>query len=394
VTAKVFAPLIGEGVEELSIVAWKKKLGDPVVENEGLVEVESDKVVTEVASPASGTLLEILVQPGDKIRAGGVLAIVGSESEKAEGGPKEAGATPPASGFFSPLVRKIAAENGVDLALVPGTGAEGRVTKEDILAFVTSRQSGARQSGGRQGGGHQGSGREAEQSEGERRPHGALRRKIAERMIRSQLTSAHVLTVMEADMSAVVAHRAANKDAYSREGVRLTLSAYFVAALASALRKHPTVNSSWSDEEMILHADINIGLAVSLGEEGLIVPVLKRADSLSLEETARGIERLALAARAGQLTNEDVTGGTFTLTNYGTGASLIASPIINQPQIGILGTGSLQKRAVVVTSPEGLDSIVIRPMVYLSLVFDHRALDGESAGLFLASVREGLEKWV
>jgi pyruvate/2-oxoglutarate dehydrogenase complex dihydrolipoamide acyltransferase (E2) component len=378
-TAKVFAPLIGEGVEELSIVAWKKKSGDPVVENEGLVEVESDKVVTEVASPASGILLEILVQPGDKIRAGGVLAIVGSESEKAEGGPREAGTTPPAAGFFSPLVRKIAAENGVDLALVPGRGAEGRVTKEDILAFVAARQ---------------GVGREAEQSEGERRPHGAMRRRIAERMIRSQLTSAHVLTVMEADMSAVVAHRAANKDAYSREGVRLTLSAYFVAALASALRKHPMVNSSWSDEEMILHADINIGLAVSLGEEGLIVPVLKRADSLSLEETARGVERLALAARAGQLTNEDVTGGTFTLTNYGTGASLIASPIINQPQIGILGTGSLQKRAVVVTSPEGLDSIVIRPMVYLSLVFDHRALDGESAGLFLASVREALEKWV
>jgi 2-oxoglutarate dehydrogenase E2 component (dihydrolipoamide succinyltransferase) len=384
VTAKVFAPLIGEGVEELSIVAWKKKLGDPVMENESLVEVESDKVVTEVASPASGKLLEILVQAGDRIRAGGVLAIVGSEGEKAEGLPNEAGAPRPASGSFSPLVRKIAAENGVDPALVAGTGAEGRVTKEDILAFVTTRQGGVRQ----------GVGREAGSSEGERRPHGALRRKIAERMIRSQLTSAHVLTVMEADMSAVVAHRAANKDAYSREGVRLTLSAYFVAALASALRRHPAVNSSWSEEDMILHSDINIGLAVSLGEEGLIVPVLKRVDALSLEETARGIERMALAARAGKLTNEDVAGGTFTLTNYGTGASLFASPIINQPQIGILGTGSLQKRAVVVTSPEGVDSIVIRPMVYLSLVFDHRALDGESADRFLGSVREGLEKWV
>jgi 2-oxoisovalerate dehydrogenase E2 component (dihydrolipoyl transacylase) len=365
-TAKVFAPLIGEGVEELSIVAWKKKLGDPVKENESLVEVESDKVVTEVPSPASGTLLEILVQAGDKVPVGGILAIVGSEVEKAEERPDEAGASRPASGFLSPLVRKIAAENSVDPALVPGTGAGGRVTKEDILAFVAARQ----------GGGRQGGSSKAETPEGERRPHSALRRKIAERMIRSQLTSAHVLTVMEADMSAVVAHRAANKDAYSSEGVRLTLSAYFVAALASALRKHLTVNSSWSEEGMILHSDINIGLAVSLGE------------------IARGIESLAIAARAGKLTNGDVTGGTFTLTNYGMGASLFASPIINQPQIGILGTGSLQKRAVVVTSPEGVDSIAIRPMVYLSLVFDHRALDGESADRFLGSVREGLENWV
>jgi 2-oxoglutarate dehydrogenase E2 component (dihydrolipoamide succinyltransferase) len=383
-TAKVFAPLIGEGVEELSIVEWKKKVGDSVTESESLVEVESDKVVTEVASPASGILLEILVQAGEKARAGGVLAIVGAEGEKTVGLPNEAGASSPsASNFLSPLVRKIAAENGVDPALVAGTGAGGRVTKEDILAFVAPPQ----------GGGRPGSGRVGDAPEGERRPNGALRRKIAERMIRSQLTSAHVLTVMEADMSAVVAHRAAHKEAYSSEGVRLTLSAYFVTALASALRRHPAVNSSWSDEEMILHADINIGLAVSLGEEGLIVPVLKRADTLGLEETARGIERLALAARAGKLTNEDVTGGTFTLTNYGTGASLFAAPIINQPQIGILGTGSLQKRPVVITSSEGVDSIAIRPMIYLSLVFDHRALDGESAGLFLGSVREGLENW-
>ena len=153
------------------------------------------------------------------------------------------------------------------------------------------------------------------------------------------------------------------------------------------------MNASWTDEHMILHPDVNIGLAVSLGDGGLIVPVLKRADELDLFETARGVDALAEAARAGRLGNEDVKGGTFTLTNYGTTGSLIAAPIINQPQIGILGTGTLQKRPVVLTNPEGVDAIAIRTMVYISLVFDHRALDGEAASIFLRSVKEGLENW-
>jgi len=212
-------------------------------------------------------------------------------------------------------------------------------------------------------------------------------------MIQSQRTSAHVLTVMEADMVAVVAHRAANKDGFAAQGIRLTYSAYFVSVLAAALRRQGGVNASFSDEGMILHDEVNVGVAVSLGEEGLIVPVVRKADTLSLGEIAREIDRLATAARAGKLGNDDVKGGTFTLTNYGTGDSLIAAPIINQPQIGILGTGALQKRAVVITSPEGVDSIVIRPMIYLSLVFDHRALDGESGGRFLSLIKEGLENW-
>ena len=171
------------------------------------------------------------------------------------------------------------------------------------------------------------------------------------------------------------------------------MSAYFVAALASALRKHPEFNSSWVEEGMIIHREINIGVAVSLFEEGLIVPVIRRADTLSLAETAQAIARLAAAARAGKLGAEEVKGGTFTLTNHGGGGSLFALPIINQPQIGILGTGVMQKRAVVMTSPQGQDSIAIRPMLYLSLVFDHRALDGESADRFLRSVKEALEGW-
>ena len=335
-TSKVFAPLIGEGVEELSIVEWKKKLGDSVDEGEALVEVESDKVVTEVTSPVAGTLLEMMAQGGDTVRAGSVLALVGSEGE---------------------AVVPTRESASLDSSAIAGASASAN-------AIVSGR-----------------------------RPLGALRRKIAERMIQSQRTSAHVLTVMEADMGAVVTHRATNKNAFAAQGIRLTISAYFVSVLAAALRRQGGVNASFSDEGMILHDEVNVGVAVSLGEEGLIVPVVRKADTLSLGEIAKEIDRLATAARAGKLGTEDVKGGTFTLTNYGTGDSLIAAPIINQPQIGILGTGALQKRAVVVTSPEGVDSIVIRPMVYLSLVFDHRALDGESGGRFLSLIKEGLENW-
>jgi 2-oxoglutarate dehydrogenase E2 component (dihydrolipoamide succinyltransferase) len=368
---KVFAPLIGEGVEELSVVAWKKKSGDAVSEGEGLVELESDKVVTEVPSPASGVLAEVLAAKGERVRAGAIIAVVESFADDE--------AKPGASSdFLSPVVRKIAAEKGVDPSAVVGSGAGGRVTKEDILAFVAARDGGPPP---------------GPSPAGQVRPHSALRRRIAERMIASQLTSAHVLAVAEADMSAVAAHRAANKDAFAEDGVKLTLSAYFVAVLAAALRRFPEMNSSWSEEGMILHPEVNVGLAVSLGDGGLIVPVLKRADTLDLLETARGVDRLAEAARTGRLGNEDVKGGTFTLTNYGTTGSLIAAPIINQPQIGILGTGTLQKRPVVIAGADGVDSIAIRPMVFLSLVFDHRALDGEAASGFLRLLKEGLENW-
>jgi 2-oxoglutarate dehydrogenase E2 component (dihydrolipoamide succinyltransferase) len=332
---KIFAPLIGEGVDEISVIAWKKNVGEFVNEGESLLEIESDKVTTEVPSPASGRLLEILVQAGGIAKAGGVVAILADEETGSpSAAPAMLAASPPA--VSPPLAPK---------------------------------------------------------AEVDHRPHGALRRKIAERMIESQRTSAHVLTVMEADLGAIVAHRAANKGLYAAQGARLTLSAYFVAALASALRLRPDVNSSWGEDGMTLHPDINIGFAVSLGEAGLIVPVVKKADASSLAEIARGIDALATAARAGTLSPEDVRGGTFTLSNHGTGGSLLASPIINQPQIGILGTGAMQKRAVVVTDAEGIDSIEIRPMVYLSFVFDHRALDGDSADSFLRSVKAALESW-
>ena len=395
-TTNVLAPLIGEGVEELSVVAWKKKPGELVAEGEALVELESDKVVTEVPSPASGRVAELLASEGDTVRVGSVIAAIAAaeaaDEKAAPNGPVKALPLGPSAraGFLSPLVRKLVAEHSVDPARIAGTGVGGRVTKEDVLAFVAAR---ARAAGAHVSAGPAAANAGAAASGPLHRPHSILRKRIAERMIASQMTSAHVLTVAEADMSAIVAHRAANKEAYAKAGVKLTLSAYFVWALARALRGFPDMNASWADDHMILHPDVNIGLAVSLGDGGLIVPVLKKADELDLLATAKGVDALAEAARTGRLDNESVKGGTFTLTNYGTTGSLIAAPIINQPQIGILGTGTLQKRPVALTSADGIDSIAIRTMVYISLVFDHRALDGEAASRFLGVVKSFLESW-
>jgi 2-oxoglutarate dehydrogenase E2 component (dihydrolipoamide succinyltransferase) len=223
--------------------------------------------------------------------------------------------------------------------------------------------------------------------------HSVIRKQIAEHMLTSKATSPHVLTVMEADMSHVIAHRAANKDAFARDGANLTFTAYFIAAIVAGLKAYPLVNSSWSDEGVIVRSAINIGMATSLGEDGLIVPVIKGADGLSLLGTARAVNDLASRARARKLQPDEVRGGTFTLTNHGISGSLFAMPIINQPQCGILGVGAMQKRAVVVTDTSGNDAIAIRPMVFLSFVFDHRILDGASADNFLVKVKETLEKW-
>jgi 2-oxoglutarate dehydrogenase E2 component (dihydrolipoamide succinyltransferase) len=207
-------------------------------------------------------------------------------------------------------------------------------------------------------------------------------------MVMSKHTSPHVLTVMEADMSRVAKHRAMNKEIFARDGVNLTFTAYFMMAVVAGLKAYPTVNSSWSDEGLLIHKAVNIGMATSLGEEGLIVPVIKGADNHSLLAMARSVNDLANRARSKKLQPDDVKGGTFTLTNHGISGSLLAYPVINQPQCGILGIGAMQKRVVVID-----DAIAIRPMVYLSFVFDHRILDGASADWFLAKVKETLENW-
>ena len=421
---KVLVPLLGEGVEEVTVSKWLKQEGDSIDELEPLLEVNTDKVDTEIPAPASGVVLKIMLEEGTPAKVGEVLAVIGNVGEKvtsdqlsADSGVPTQGeektneekSVQPAStdiahgvshaardlGFISPVVAKIAAEHGVNLQEVPGTGLNGRITKKDILAFVESGRPSA-----------------VNTQPAPRTPHPAptpvtpdtrthdtlvkhsiIRKQIAEHMIMSKHTSPHVLTVMEVDMSKVVAHRTANKATFARDGVNLTYTAYFMQAIVAGLKAYPNVNSSWTEEGLLIHSNINIGMATSLGEEGLIVPVIKGADALSLLGMARTVNDLANRARSKKLNPDDVKGGTFTLTNHGISGSLFAFPVINQPQCGILGIGAMQKRAVVVTDVDGNDSIAIRPMVYLSFVFDHRILDGASADWFLAKVKETLENW-
>jgi pyruvate/2-oxoglutarate dehydrogenase complex dihydrolipoamide acyltransferase (E2) component len=212
-------------------------------------------------------------------------------------------------------------------------------------------------------------------------------------MVMSEHIAPHVSTIMEVDMTRVVAHRAANKDAFAEQGVNLTFTAYFVLASVAALKAYPLVNSSWSDEGVRIFDSINIGMAVSMGEDGLIVPVIRNADNLSLTGVARTVNDLANRARNRKLQNDEVKGGTFTITNHGVSGSLFATPIINQPQCAILGVGAIQKRPVVITDEVLGDVIAIRPMMYLSLTFDHRIIDGAIADYFLAKLVETLRDW-
>jgi 2-oxoglutarate dehydrogenase E2 component (dihydrolipoamide succinyltransferase) len=333
-----------------------------------------------------GAVMAWIGQPGEALPEAGppepaavlpvaVPAAKTKRDEQEEHGGKE-------SGFLSPVVRKVAAEHGVDLSQVRGSGLGGRITKQDVLSYVQGGAKPAVQAAA------------VIRSQGDRLlPHSVIRKAIAERMQISKQTSPHVLTVMEADVSRVAAHRQANQSAFAGEGLRLTYTAYLIAAIAAGLKDHPLANSSWTEQGVLIHARINIGMATSLGEEGLIVPVIRNAGDLSLAGIARAVNDLANRARTKKLQPEEVRVGTFTLTNHGISGSLFAMPIINQPQCGILGAGAIQKRTAVVTDANGEDAIAVRPMLYLSYVFDHRILDGASADAFLAKVKDTLEKW-
>jgi len=306
-------------------------------------------------------------------------------------------------GFISPVVAKIASEYQVDVSQVRGTGTGGRITKKDILAHVRNVPAGGSAAPAWE---QPASGELFRPSEevfgaqpaaatpapGQVIPHDSVRRQIAEHMLRSRRTSPHVTTVMEADLSRVVAHRRAHKEIFARDGVGLTFSAYFVLASVAALKAVPWVNASWADEGIVLHRQVHIGMAVSLGDQGLIVPVIKDADQKSLLAIAAAIQDLAARARSRKLKTDEVQGGTFTITNHGVSGSLFATPILNQPQAGILGVGVIQKRVVVVETAAA-DAFAIRPMAYLTLTFDHRMLDGAVADRFLAAVVERLETW-
>lgn len=434
---QVIMPQLGESVEEGTITKWLKSVGDSVAEFDPLIEVNTDKVDTEIPSPASGVLLEILVAEGETVKAGTLLAWIGQPDEKPgsngpekeipkqkeaetiiapedlpdQKGPELASPTVLAPqgrnrdlGFISPVVARLASEHHIDLYQVAGTGLDGRITKKDILNYLEKVKD---QAG------------EVEQiypdsktalpaktasqpkptpqitqpSPGDLVPLNNIRKSIAEHMVMSKHTSPHVTTVMEVDLSRVIAHRNQNKDMFNRDGVNLTFTAYFVSATVNALKAYPIVNSSWREEGILIHRDINVGMATSLGEAGLIVPVIKNADQLSLLGLARTINDLAQRARTKQLKPDEVHGGTFSITNHGISGSLFASPIINQPQCAILGVGAIQKRVVVVSDKVHGDSIAIRPMLYLTLTFDHRILDGAIADYFLGKVVESLANW-
>lgn len=431
---EVIMPQLGESVVEGTVTKWLKEQGDEVEEFEPLVEINTDKVDTEVPSPAAGTVLRLYVQEGQTVAAGRLLAMIGEPGEEvpegAERPTEDAALTREATkpvpvkepeispgrqeelGFISPVVARIAAEQKVDLSRVSGSGRGGRITKQDVLAHLEARKEAAPREAPVAPWEVPASGElfrpteevfkkaqpeAAELGEGELRQLDPVRKTIAEHMVRSVHTSPHVTTVMEVDLSRVVQHRQEHREAYADDGINLTYSAYFAAAATGALTEVPLVNSAWTDEGILMHRGVNLGMAVSLGERGLIVPVIRRADAMSLRGLATAINDLAGRARSGDLSPQEVQGGTFTITNHGISGSLMATPIINQPQCGILGIGAIEKRVVAVeaTMPDGgsADSIAIRPMAYLSLTFDHRIIDGAIADHYLGKVVQALESW-
>lgn len=431
---QVIMPQLGESVVEGKVSRWLKQVGDAVKLYEPLLEVETDKVTTEVTAAGEGTLLKLYFNEGDVVKAGTLIAYIGKQGEIAPASsvPVAAGAhAEPAAAVgaaggrgngsstrISPVVARIAAEHNIDVSTIAGTGEGGRVTKKDILAHLERQQAAPAAAQGLEPWEQPGLGELFRPTEevfggpavtgpmpapvaptptsgvlsGEVVPLSTMRRTIAEHMVVSKRTSPHVTTVFEVDLSQVVAHRNANKARFEHDGANLTFTPYFAAATIAALRQYPLVNSSWSDSGVVLHRAISLGIAVSLGEEGLIVPVIKNADSMNLLGLARAVNDLSDRARRKLLKPDDVQGGTFTITNHGTSGSLFATPIINQPQCGILGVGLIQKRVVVITQND-VEAIAIRPMVYLGLTFDHRILDGNSADNFVAFIKQMLENW-
>jgi pyruvate/2-oxoglutarate dehydrogenase complex dihydrolipoamide acyltransferase (E2) component len=361
---EVTMPQMGVSVAEGTVVEWKKRVGDWVEADEPIVEISTDKVETEVPSPATGRLVSIAVDVGVTVDVGTVLATIDTDDSPGQAHVDEEQPPP-----ISPVVRRIADEHHIDLAAIKGSGRRGRITKKDVLAFVDNgerplhiespyREEPVVTSGGE--------------------PLSVMRRRIGEHMRRSLDTAAHCTTVVEADMSAIE----------SRRG-NLSYLPFVARAAIAALREFPSLNATLEGDRLTVHDEVNLGIAVSLGEDGLIVPVVKNAHELSHEGLAARIADLAERARKRQLSPDETKGGTFTITNPGRYGALLATPIINQPQVAILDLEAVVKRPVVV----GGDSIAIRPMTYLCMSWDHRALDGVLAAQYLGSVKRHIEEF-
>ena len=389
------------------ILRWLKQVGESVAENEPLIEIETDKVTVEVASPGSGVLGQILKHEQEEIAPGDLLGLLTPANPAvaaaapqpqtrsavaATSAPRAADAVAERGAGLSPAVRRLLAEHGLTAAAVRGTGQDGRVTVEDVLQAAA---------GGSGGTAARAPGESAARPEPvlpagavRRVPHSAVRRRIAEHMVQSLLhTAPHVTTVFEAGMSAVLEDRARQRDEFVRRGAPLTLTAYFVQAAVAAIRVVPEANSRWTDAALEIHDAIHIGVGTAVEGSGLVVPVLRDAHARDLFETARGLDDLVSRARAGKLSPADVRGGTFTISNHGVSGSLLATPIIiNQPQSAILGIGKLERRAVVAGAGDA-EKIVVRPRCYVTLTLDHRVMDGHQANRFMQTFVDTLGNW-
>jgi pyruvate dehydrogenase E2 component (dihydrolipoamide acetyltransferase) len=419
---EVVMPQMGVSVAEGTIVKWLKSEGQQVAADEPLLEISTDKVDTEVPSPADGVLGSIVTLEGETVAVGTTIALIttggeaAAEQAVAEPAPGDAalGATAAAAPepvaarpaepvaaqlsdladrtFVSPVVARIAAEHSIDLERVDGSGRGGRVTKKDVLAHVAAAKTApvvtdeprptAVTSSAPAGGDRL-------------EPMSQMRRSIAEHMRRSLDTAAHATTVFEVDMSSVVAIRARLKPEFlERHGVRLTYLAFVARATVEALRNWPWLNAEIRGYEIVTHSQINLCIAVAVdGGKGLVVPAIRNAEGLNLLGMARAIQDVGDRARSKQLTPEDMQDGTFTLTNPGGHGSVVGTPIINQPQVAILDTEALVKRPVVISDEKGVDAISVRPIMNLCLSFDHRLIDGAYAVQFMAEVRRSLESW-
>ncbi len=430
-------PKLGESIMEATILKWHKQAGDPVKLDETVLEIATDKVDSEVPSTAEGVIKEILFKVDDVVPIGSVIARISTEAEVSEAStapaPAPAAASTPAAPtvaapapapiasstavaagnnstngqagrFYSPLVLNIAASEGIsmsELENIPGNGMEGRVTKKDILAYVANRQ-------------HQPAhaARPASVATASQEPAvqekemtttyagnveiiemDRMRRLIADHMVKSKHTSPHVTSFTEADVTNMVLWREkVKKDFEKREGTKITFTPLFIEAVVKCIKKFPMINCSLDGQKIILKKDINIGMATALPSGNLIVPVIKNADQLNLVGLSKQVNTMAENARQGKLKADDTQGGTFTLTNVGTFGSLMGTPIINQPQVAILAVGAIKKRPVVIETEQG-DSIAIRHMMYLSMSYDHRIVDGSLGATFLTAVAKELENF-
>ena len=440
----VVMPQMGVSVSEGTITKWSKQVGDTIEADETLLEISTDKVDTEVPSPAAGVISEILVAEGETVAVGTVLARIGGEAGAAA--PAEAAPQPPepatqaaadesaaaasegqaapapaapapvapaapsesnGKSFVSPVVARIAAEHGIDPAQVPGTGNGGRVTKKDIQAFIDSGAQAApappaaaapppaaAPPAAAQVAHAPADAGEPQQGESFE-PMSAMRRGIADHMRRSLDTSAHVTSAIEVDMSKVVAIRQKLKKEYNAAyGVNPTYLAFIARATTETLRDYPWINGELRGDKIVTRNYVNLGFAVELADgKGLIVPVVKNAETLNLLGMAKGIADVAKRARDKQLTPDDVAGGSFTITNPGGYGTFHGTPVISQPQVGILGTYALVKRPWVIQDENGADAIAIRSIMNITLTYDHRLVDGAYAGRFLRDLRERLQTW-